>query len=174
MLRLGRLVCGRLLFAAQIFVLAERLCSKINFRNIAHQPRQSLIATTSLRSALGFCRRSSPCFVHLMGCSTSDCHSAVAFFVRLKGLGQLVAPRQSCLRLCYCSVGVLLRNRRFCADSQKVNKFPFNYHPNPCNFVVRLRPNFTLLALLSASAAVRAWLMSVKKITFLSSLRGTK
>ena len=94
-------------------------------------------------------------FDNLSRCGTSDCHSAVAFFVRLKGLGQLVAPRQSCLRLCYCSVGVLLRNRRFCADSQKVNKFPFNYHPNPCNFVVRLRPNFTLLALLSASAAVR-------------------
>ena len=94
-------------------------------------------------------------FDNLSRCGTSDCHSAVAFFVRLKGLGQLVAPRQSCLRLCYCSVGVLLRNRRFCADSQKVNKFPFNYHPNPCNFVVRLRSNFTLLALLSASAAVR-------------------
>ena len=33
---------------------------KINFRPIAHQPRQSSIATTSLWSALGCCRRSSP------------------------------------------------------------------------------------------------------------------
>ena len=33
---------------------------KINFRHIAHQSRQSPIATTSLRFALGFCRRSSP------------------------------------------------------------------------------------------------------------------
>ena len=75
-------------------------------------------------------------------------------FARI-GLVQSVAVWHSYLRLRYCSVGVLLRNRRLCADSQKVNKFPFNYHPNPCNFVVRLRSNFTLLALLSASAAVR-------------------
>ena len=60
MLRLGRLVYGRLLFAMQIFVLAVRLCLKRDFRHIAHQSRQSLIATTSLRFALGFCRRSSP------------------------------------------------------------------------------------------------------------------
>ena len=58
--RLGRLVYGRLLFAMQIFVLAVRLCLKRDFRHIAHQSRQSLIATTSLRFALGFCRRSSP------------------------------------------------------------------------------------------------------------------
>ena len=44
---------------AQILVLAVRLCLKINFCHIAHQPQQSSIATTSLRSALGFCRRSS-------------------------------------------------------------------------------------------------------------------
>ena len=60
MLRLGRLVYGRLLFAMQIFVLAVRLCLKRDFRHIAHQSRQSLIAITSLRFALGFCRRSSP------------------------------------------------------------------------------------------------------------------
>ena len=60
MLRLGRLVYGRLLFAMQIFVLAVRLCLKRDFRHIAHQSRQSLIATTSLRFARGFCRRSRP------------------------------------------------------------------------------------------------------------------
>ena len=47
----------------QILVLAGRLCLKINFRHIAHQTRQSSIATTSLRSALGCCRRSSPAVV---------------------------------------------------------------------------------------------------------------
>ena len=60
MLRLGRLVYGRLLFAVQILVLAVRLCLKIGFRHIAQQPRQSLIATTSRRSALDCGRRSSP------------------------------------------------------------------------------------------------------------------
>ena len=44
---------------SQILVFDRRLCSKIAFRHIAHQPRQSSIATTSLRSALGFCRSSS-------------------------------------------------------------------------------------------------------------------
>ncbi|MBQ6584981.1 MAG: hypothetical protein IIX42_07535, partial [Alistipes sp.] len=37
----------------------EQLCLKINFRHIAHQSRQSSIVTTSIRSALGCCRRSS-------------------------------------------------------------------------------------------------------------------
>ena len=46
--RCGRVVCGRLLFAAQIIVFAERMCLKINFRPIVHQPRQSPIATTFL------------------------------------------------------------------------------------------------------------------------------
>jgi hypothetical protein len=59
-LRLGKLVYGRLLFAVQILVLAVRLCLKIGFRHIAQQPRQSLIATTSRRSALDCGRRSSP------------------------------------------------------------------------------------------------------------------
>jgi hypothetical protein len=59
-LRLGRLVYGRLLFAVQILVLAVRLCLKFGFRHIAQQPRQSLIATTSRRSALDCGRRSSP------------------------------------------------------------------------------------------------------------------
>ena len=63
--RLGRLVYGRLLFAMQIFVLAVRLCLKRDFRHIAHQSRQSLIATTSLRFALGCCRRSS-CVIRLL------------------------------------------------------------------------------------------------------------
>ena len=61
--RLGRLVYGRLLFATQIFVFDGRLWLKINFRHIAHPSRQSSIATTSLRSALGCCRRSSPAVV---------------------------------------------------------------------------------------------------------------
>ena len=60
MLRLGKLVYSRLLFAVQILVLAVRLCLKIGFRHIAQQPRQSLIATTSRRSALDCGRRSSP------------------------------------------------------------------------------------------------------------------
>ena len=57
--RLGILIYSRLLFAMQIFVFAVRLCLKINFRHIAHQSRQSSIVTTSMRSALGCCRRSS-------------------------------------------------------------------------------------------------------------------
>ncbi len=61
--RLGRLVCGRLLFATQIFVFDGRLWLKRTFRHIAHPSRQSSIATTSLRSALGCCRRSSPAAV---------------------------------------------------------------------------------------------------------------
>ena len=141
MLRLGRLVYGRLLFAMQIFVLAVRLCLKRDFRHIAHQSRQSLIATTSLRFALGFCRRSSPAAACSIIChdiaqkksSSQDCSflcgysatistfppnlplrkgghkfmliEAVAFFVRIKELARLVAPRQSCLR----SVVVCLR-----------------------------------------------------------------
>ena len=63
--RLGRIVFGRLLFATQIIVLAERLCLKMNFRPIAQQPRQSSIASTSLRSALACCRSSS----HIVGSS---------------------------------------------------------------------------------------------------------
>ena len=47
----------------------------------------------------------------------------VFFCVVLPGFVQLVAPRQTCLR-CW-SVGVLLRNHKPCADSLKVNEFPF-------------------------------------------------
>ena len=71
MLRLGRLVYGRLLFSTQIFVFAVRLCLKRDFRHIAHQSRQSSIATTSLRSALGFCRRSSPAVASSIICHDS-------------------------------------------------------------------------------------------------------
>jgi len=66
--RLGRLVYGRLLFATQIFVFAVRLCLKINFRHIAHQPRQSMIETPSLRSALGCCEPSTHSISTLIEC----------------------------------------------------------------------------------------------------------
>ena len=159
MLRLGRLVFGRLLFACANYCA----CVKRSYENKFSKPHYPTPTIYDCNNLPSVCSRLLPPFElyswkfdNLPRCGTSQATFSVAFFVRLKALVQLVAPRQSCLRLCYCSVGVLLRNRRFCVDSQKVNKFPFNYHPNPCNFVVRLRSNFTLLALLSASAAVRA------------------
>ena len=63
---LGQLVAPRQTCLRSVVVCCAniRVCcaivAKSNFRPIAHQPRQSSIATTSLRSALGFCRRSSP------------------------------------------------------------------------------------------------------------------
>ena len=46
-----------------------------------------------------------------------------SFFVLVAESVQLVAPRQTCRRC--ISVGELLRNNKPCANSQKVNKFPF-------------------------------------------------
>ena len=47
-------------------------------------------------------------------------------FRLIKELGQLVAVWQTCLCSVRCSVVVLLRNRKPCANSQKVNNFPFS------------------------------------------------
>ena len=78
----------------------------------------------SLRSALGFCRRSSYIVESSIIChdvaQTRQSSSKVSrFFVRPKGLVQLVAPRVTCLRLgdyCY-------RNICLCLMSVFENKF---------------------------------------------------
>ena len=157
MLRLGRLVCGRLLFAAQIFVLAERLCSKINFRHIAHQPRQSLIATTSLRSALGFCRRSSPLcwFESLARCGTLQATYSGRLFRLIKELVQSVSVWQYCLRLSNvqsCCTTLEYRLRNICSNefgiySQLIfQTFGFSAHPL-CLHCSNLRQPFESLVL---------------------------
>lgn len=93
MLRLGRLVYGRLLFAVQILVLAVRLCLKIGFRHIAQQPRQSLIATTSRRSALDCGRRSSPYNRYLFS-KVFPLHLAVDRYSKTKFSSQRSAKRE--------------------------------------------------------------------------------
>ena len=83
-----------------------------------------------------------------------------SFFVFAEGFVQLVAPRQTCLRC--VSVGVLLRNYKPCADSQKQINFLSVYPLNACNFVARLR--FPIFGLLSASAAGRISLQKVSSV----------
>ena len=56
----------------------------------------------------------------ILGTSKEFSFKKAPFRLPRIGLGQLVAPRQTCLRCgCYCSGGVLLRNRKPCVYSQK-------------------------------------------------------
>ena len=58
LLRLGRLVCVRLLFALANLCLCQTNVFENKFSAIICQSQQSSIATSPLRSPLGFCRRS--------------------------------------------------------------------------------------------------------------------
>ena len=105
----------------RIYLPVLILCFLTNLPNF-----RFLCSFSILRSALGFCRRSSPAKVVFELCLSAPPRRrlfVVFFFFVRRALVQLVAPRQTCLR-CW-SVGVLLRNYKPCADSLKVNKFPF-------------------------------------------------
>ena len=57
LLRLGRLVFVRVWFAIANLCVCVAIVYENEFSHIAPQTQQSSIATPSLRSALGFCRR---------------------------------------------------------------------------------------------------------------------
>ena len=104
MLRLGRLVCGRLLFALQILVLAGRLCLKNRFS--PHRPATPTIFDCNNLPSV--CSRLLPPFEPQRVNHPSTLgwlFSGSLFFVRIKRLALTVAARQcikerNCFALC--------------------------------------------------------------------------